>query len=147
MGIVALVLVLMVLFPAVSASRGNAKGELVGLFTITGGRCPGRHRASPCEDAMSGVVKLTSATGMLLRINVDGKNPLDVRLRSGRFSATLLPGAYQISDRVNATRGGGSCPVFLTGRRFRLTAQSRRIKTITIDPGKKTRVRINCVGH
>ena len=145
-GVAALAFALTTLLP-VPAVGQRAEGKLVGLFTITGAQCKHDGRLGPCEDAMSGVVKLTGPTGGVVRIRVDGKNPLDLRLKSGRFSRRLAPGKYQISDRVNARRGGGSCPVFLTGPSFKQTGSLNAITTVTADSGEQARIRINCFGH
>jgi len=142
--VLALALTALLAGPAIGR-RGESK--LVGLFTITGGQCEHGRRSGACEDAMSGSVKLTGPTGRVVRMDVDSKNPLDIRLKSGRFSTELAPAKYQISDSVNASRGGGICPVFLTGPSFKLTASSVATRTVTISAGQHTRIRINCFGH
>jgi hypothetical protein len=89
---------------------------------------------------------LTSVDGRVHRIEVGAGNPLDVRLKSARFSATLAPGSYRIRDRLDTKRGGGRCGAFLAGRHFRIRDASATGRSITIAPGKPTFVRINCFG-
>jgi hypothetical protein len=126
-----------------AATHQPPSGEVAGIFTITGGLCPG----AGCEDAMSGVVMLTSASGTVRRIAVDSQNPLDYRLAQGRFAAGLPVGRYRISDEVSKARGGGACPVFVTGRRLQIPAPPHAVSAISIQNDKRTYVRINCFGH
>lgn len=115
---------------------------MAGIFTITGGRCP----SSGCEDAMSGVVTLTSGSGTVRRIGVDAKNPFAYRLERGRFAARLPAGTYRISDTVSKARGGGTCPVFVTRRLLQIAAPPHPVVDISIRSGERTYVRINCFG-
>lgn len=124
---------------AAPVSGRQSRGQLVGLFTLTGS-CKGG-----CTFAMSGVVTVRTASGKVHRIEVNRKDHL--RPKYGRFSANLPPGTYQISDTASPSRGGGSCGVFLTGRRFRISNAFAPVTSISIKHGKATYVHINCFGH
>jgi hypothetical protein len=129
------------------ATGQPARGQLVGLFTLTGGSCKHAGRLAGCELAMSGVVTLTTAAGKVRRIKVGMKHPSDLRLKNGRFRASLPGGIFQISDRVSKHRGGGTCGVYATGPGFDISNPFAPVTSISIKPGNRTYVHINCFGH
>jgi hypothetical protein len=127
--------------PASTTTR-PASGELTGVFMITGGGC----LPNGCEDAMSGVVTLTGANGVVHQIDVNANHPLETGLEHGRFTLSLRSGRYRISDTVSKARGGGTCPVFLTTEAQ--TIDSRHpVSAVSVGPHKRTYVRVNCFGH
>jgi hypothetical protein len=128
--------------PRAPGTIARSGSTVAGVFTVTGGECPG----AACEDAMSGVVELRSVSGAVRWINVDDKHPLDHRLSQGRFAVTLRPGSYRISDQVSQQRGGGSCPVFLTGARLQLAGGQHSVSAISVRKGAPIYIRINCPG-
>jgi hypothetical protein len=127
--------------PATSRTKSTS-GELTGVFTITRGGC----LPKGCEDAMSGVVTLTSANGVVRQIDVNTKHPLDVNIQHGRFELSLPSGGYRISDRVSKARGGGTCPAFLTDS-SQVIDSSHPVSAVSVGPHKRTYIRVNCFGH
>jgi hypothetical protein len=128
-------------FWSASVAGAASPGQVVGLFTITGGEC-GR---GPCTLAMSGTVTLTAASGKTYRIRVNRHNRL--KRSAGQFSRSVPAGSYTITDRVSKARGGGNCLIYGTDHSLRLKSNLSPTTTVSIRTGKKTYVRINCFGH
>ena len=127
--------------PATGTTK-PASGELTGVFAITGGCC----LPNGCEDAMSGVVTLTGANGVVHQVDVNTKHPRDVGIEHGHFALSLPSGRYRISDRVSEVRGGGTCPVFLTDS-SQIIDSRHPVSAVSVAPHKRTYVRVNCFGH
>jgi hypothetical protein len=124
------------------AAGSPHQARIVGLFTITGGGC----MPSGCTDAMSGVVRLTSAAGKSYRVRVDRRDRL--RRSAGRFRLALPPGSYAIGDQVSSARGGGTCPIFRSMRDLGLPSNPfKSLTKITVIAQRPTYLRINCFGH